>query len=377
MAAPYAGLNCDGFCLAARGELQHVETDLIAGSALQLSLIEKVSVRRAWGVALSIRVREQSVALASEAAPDTAGISSIDANNLHVMFDRCHGFRVPSRRLLDDALLGRLLREFTAVPKRLRFIPPEHLRLAGTIAIPVGSTLSLFNGNLSSHDVLAPEDYRDNVELFKRIRALLNSLSLVTISDPTWLPFMTGDHFADQILDWMNATYNGQRYPLKFYSQAYACTMNYFIDEIRTNNTSMATLINNQAQYRSFWTTYVPPATQGPPTMRPPPHANNGSRSGNPGQPDLPAALAREVANLRNTSSRINMRMDRVEGRQNQGGGGNQDGGHYGKGGLPREDFRPPVDRRPAGTTSIKGKGKRNDGRNNPSGSSRKVGRRR
>ena len=42
-------LTVTDFVLAARGELQHVETDLIAGSSLTLSMIDKISVRRAWG----------------------------------------------------------------------------------------------------------------------------------------------------------------------------------------------------------------------------------------------------------------------------------------------------------------------------------------
>lgn len=45
-----------------------------------------------------------------------------------------------------------------------------------------------------------------------------NTLSLITATQPDWFPYMEGEKFSDQILEWMNAKYNGQKLPLKFFS---------------------------------------------------------------------------------------------------------------------------------------------------------------
>ena len=85
---------------------------------------------------------------------------------------------------------------------------PEQMRGQGSATVPIGTTFSLVNGGVTSTDVMPLEDYRDNVELYKRIRSYLNTLSLISISDRGWFPFMVGDSLADQILAWMNTTYN-------------------------------------------------------------------------------------------------------------------------------------------------------------------------
>ena len=133
------------------------------------------------------------------------------------------------------------------------------MRGHSSVAQPVVSTFSLVNDTLTSVDVMALEDYSDNVELFKRIRMYCNTLSFVSISKPDWPPFMTGELFADQALEWMNAKYNGNRLPLRFFVQAYISTFSGFIEAIRTNDTSLASLVANTSLYRSYWINFAPP----------------------------------------------------------------------------------------------------------------------
>ena len=341
-------LTVSKYVLAARGSLEHVEEELIRGCGLNLSIGEKIAVRQSWVVAEQINRKEATAAAAADAAPDSAPLSVIDSNNLQLACENEYHFRIPAKRLLDDALLGRILRELRANPKRLRFIPAEQLRLSTSSALPVGSTLTMLNGALATNDIMGPEDPRDGIELFRRIRALMNSLTLVTIDTPDWLPYMVGDQFADKCLDWMNATYNGQRHPLGFFKQAYACTFQYFITEIRDHDIPLARLIDNEAAYRSFWTNFVPPPTT--PAMAPPRSPPPSVRSGNVGQPDPSTVVTRELANIRSTTDRMNMRFDRLE----AGGGNNQQP-------VNRRNDRQPLHRGGArlnsnqGTTSIKG----------------------
>ena len=94
------------FVMAARGELQHVEAELIISCTLQLNIAEKVAIRQAWSVADQIYRRELAANVASEAAPDSAPISGTDLGNLHSAFDSEHRFRIPAKRLLDETLFG-------------------------------------------------------------------------------------------------------------------------------------------------------------------------------------------------------------------------------------------------------------------------------
>ena len=96
----------------------------------------------------------------------------------------------------------------------------DQLRGKSSVTQPVGQTFSLIQWVLSSTDVMAPEDYGDTVELYKRIRLLCNTLSFVTLAQPDWFPFMDGENLVGHALGWCNQQYDGGRLPLKFFVHA-------------------------------------------------------------------------------------------------------------------------------------------------------------
>jgi hypothetical protein len=214
---------------------------------------------------------------------------------------------------------------------------PESLSGAGSLSPSVGASFNLVGGQLTQGELVAPEDVGNASDLYLRLRALCNTLSLVTITSPTWLPFMAGEAFCDQLLEWMNAKYDGRRLPFAFYLQAYVSMFRFFTDAVRTNDTPLNDLMTNVSSYRSFWVNYSPPSSV--PSMAPP-HGPPPIRSGHSGQPDPAPAVSRELQKMREIHQKLHARVDKVSSnrehdpqgraplpRRNSGGGGSGSGG--------------------------------------------------
>ena len=300
-------VSIEDFVLAARSNRQYVDQELIDVCGVTLNLAGKIAVRKAWYAAENAVNRQEEAAKRADTLPENAPISPAEAKNLHEAFSQRHSFKLGSKRLLADDLQGRLLRELTSSPKRLKLLLPEQLRGAASFSQAVGTSFSVVGGVITPSDLMAPEDFGDTIELYRRIRSLCNTLSLLTIPQPDWFPFMVGEELCDQLLEWMNQKYDGKRLPLKFYVQAYVSTFSAFIDAVRTHNTPLAQLAVNTSTFRSYWVNYAPPA--GPPQMQPPrgppPQL---ALSGHPGQPDN----SREIHRLREANAKLHARVDSV-----------------------------------------------------------------
>ena len=140
----------------------------------------------AWGVCEVAAKEELDARTAARNAPDGAAIPEEDRKTLHSLWIQRHGFAMPSRRLLSDELVNKIYRGYHSSPKRLVFYLPEQLRLSTSTTTPIGSAFTVIAGTVSSSDILPPEDFGDSVQLFKVLRAYYNTLSFVSIADPTW-----------------------------------------------------------------------------------------------------------------------------------------------------------------------------------------------
>ena len=220
---------------------------------------------------------------------------------------------------------------------------PEALRGAGSLAPAVGASFNLVGGQVTQGELVAPEDVGGSIDLYLRLRALCNTLSLVSVTSPTWLPYFVGESFCDQVLEWLNTKYDGKRLPFSFYLQAYVSTFGFFTDAVRTNDTPLADLMANTSAYRSFWVNFSPPSAV--PVMAPPPGAPP-AKSGHSGQPDPAPDVGREMARMRDMNARLQARAELVSRDNNtnnraplarRGGAGSSGGG--GGGGF-RDRFR-------------------------------------
>lgn len=298
------------FVLAARSNKQYIDTDIIDACGIaQLSLAQKIAIRKAWEASEVIVLKRKTAATAAASSAQLMAISVDDAKCLHDAFKNRHRFGMPGRRLLSEALQGKLLAQYNTRPKTFAVILPELLRIrSGVENTPAGHSLHFMPGQqaTSSSDAL-PEEVTDAVILWKRLRALVCTLSFISIQSPNWLEYDVADEFADKCLEWMNTKYNKVRLPLSFFVQAYVSTFTFFFDQVHQTDATLSSLIKDEASYRSFWTQYSGPVIRDVPEKG----KAEGNASGSFTQPDNDSMVTREMQKMRAMQDRLHAKIDK------------------------------------------------------------------
>jgi hypothetical protein len=328
------------------------------------------------------------------AAPNPAGISDSDKKNLKERFVNRHGFMVTTKRLLASELTSLIFHQYHSSPRMLKFYLPGQLRLSTSAAVVVGTTLN-FNAEgtqCKQANILAPEDFGDCVVFYKTLRALFNTISYVSIADPSWFPWHVGEDLADLLLEWMNAKYGGnattagRRHPLSFFLQAYTTMWSHFMERVNNANNGagmpLAYLVADVAWYRPLWTQYIPSGGKG---------SGGGAATGSVSHPDNPAHIARQLQTVVDRSHRLQQTVDQLRsdarrppamqppqgfpgtqamphhGRGNVDGGYSNNGGKNGGGGNGARNERDSIKRRNnddrGGGGNGRGPPRRGDGR--------------
>lgn len=341
-------LDADRFLLACP---HGVDRDLIETCSINLSISDKIAIRYAHRCCRIAAEDAERTRIAAAASPGTA---EIPTETLKDVFERRHAYMLLTKRLLNDSLVKELYHGWHKHPKQLKFYLPRQLLITNT-AEPVGTGFSLIGNQMIASSILPTDDPFDNIQLFKVIRAYLNSLSFVTITDPAWFPLHVGEELADQLLDWMNTKYDGRRLPLQYFIQAYTTMFDHFIEMIKTHDTSLAELVSRVEFYRPLWTNYNGGNGQGGGGGNN--NGNNGGRGGGGGgstsHPDNSSTVNAQIKKLQDQNQRAKEEMDRLRsehtrllrthpssypgatsnGLGRDGGGNGNHGGGGGKGG--------------------------------------------
>ena len=183
----------------------------------------------------------------------------------------------------------------------------------------MGTSLNFTNGGkeVSTSEILAPEDFGDCVGLYKTLRALFNTISYVSISTPAFFPWHVGEDLADLLSDWMHTKYGGnaiaqgKRHPLPFFIQAFTTMWSHFMDQVCNGNNgqgmTLAELVANEPWYRPMWTQYIPMTGNG---------SNRGGGGGGGGSvshPDNSHELSRQIHSVIQTNKRLQHNVDRLQ----------------------------------------------------------------
>ena len=341
-------LDADRFLLACP---HGVDRDLIETCSINLSISDKIAIRYAFRCC---RIAAEDAERARIAAAASPGTADIPTETLKDVFERRHAYMLLTKRLLNGSLVKELYHGWHKHPKQLKFYLPRQLLITNT-AEPVGTGFSVIGNQMIASSILPTDDPFDNIQLFKVIRAYLNSLSFVTITDPAWFPLHVGEELADQLLDWMNTKYDGRRLPLQYFIQAYTTMFDHFIEMIKTHDTSLAELVSEVEFYRPLWTNMSAGVNN---------NGNNGGRGGGGGvsspHPDTSSAVTGQIKKLQEQNQRAKEEMDRMRseytrllrthpssypgatypgatsngnGNGNHGGGNGNGNGNYGGGG--------------------------------------------
>ena len=181
-------LSISDYVWAANNKAEKVDEELIAASGLTgLSIKQRVTIRQSWHAASIIfakKVDQQMAPIVTDAP-----ISEMDSRNLHEEFYRRHGFTLGARRLLNENLQGKLFREYNSAPKAFKLILPEELLLHDAIGHVIGATVTFPNGKPPVHQEEIVDNVGDTVELWMRLRALLNTLAYISVQRTGWFSF--------------------------------------------------------------------------------------------------------------------------------------------------------------------------------------------
>ena len=215
---------------------------------------------------------------------------------------------------------------------------PEKLLLHNAIGTTVGTTFTFVDGQQPSSTDIVVDGIGDTIDLWTRLRALLNTLAYISIQKPSWFSYGDAEELSDQFLVWMNVKYDKRRLPLQFFCDAYVATFQMFFEEIRLRGSTLSFLAKQQANFRSFWTQTSAGAlavVKNPPVMSPPVSAPP-SGSSSP-HPDATAEIFNEMKKLRSMNDKLHAKIDQQRSSSSGGGGNHNFGGggggkNFGKG---------------------------------------------
>ena len=122
-------------------------------------------------------------------------------------------------------------------PKTFKLDLPDKLLLHNAVGTSIGNTLTFTDGQLPKTSELIIDPVGDTDELWLRLRALLSTLSYVSITLPGWFGFGDAEELSDQFFMWMHTKYDGRRLSLQFFMAAYVATFQHFYEEIRLHDT--------------------------------------------------------------------------------------------------------------------------------------------
>ena len=328
----------EDFVWAARNKHEMVDEEIITPSKVAMDLKDKVPIRIAW-YAASEKLEARKAGKIASAQDDDRDISEENTQILQDEFDRRHSFKLGSKRLLSGMLQEHMRKAFNMTPKTFKLVLPDKLLLLNVVGTSLGNSMVFLNGQLPKSSEIVVDPVGDVDELWLRIRALLSTLSYISITRPTWFSFGDSEELSDNFFSWMHTKYEGRRLSLQFFLSAYIGTFQHFYEEIRLHNTPLSALVKNISAYRPFWTQSAA-SSSNIPNMSPPPRAT----SGNSAVPDSGGneEVLREMNKLRQMNDKLFTKMDGFKQNYNGGGGGHKGGGN--KGGNGKYDNKRPRD---------------------------------
>ena len=179
-------LTIEDFVWAARNKDERVDDEIIAASQVPTEFKDKIGIRKAWSAAAMKLQERKDKKVASAAETDEKPISEGDTQVLQDEFYRRHALKLGSKRLLDSTLQENLRKSFNMSPKTFKLILPDKLILYNAVGTSLGNVFTFANGQLPKSSELFIDPIGDTTELWLRIRALLSTLSYVSIPRPNW-----------------------------------------------------------------------------------------------------------------------------------------------------------------------------------------------
>jgi hypothetical protein len=272
------------------------------------SLSEKIACKKVWIACRALVDRTklqksgQSVSLSEEA------VCEEDLKDTLTAWRKRHHYPVPPARLLATTLYNRRFKEVRFKPKRLSIILPHDLRTQACTNKTDAHMLAFVPGKPAMSNTISTDDISTYHELWKRIRADMTTIAHVSIVEPDYFSFADCERFSDTVLDCMHQTKDKQLAPVSHYIGAYIATMKKFSEEVTTNGKTLHELVQNDAQWLHYWTSWSAPLA--PSAISHPPVSP--FDVGRTSLPDRPADIQQDL-NQRDLLRRMQSEFDRSQ----------------------------------------------------------------
>ena len=311
---------------------------------------EQIGIKKAWMLRRA-RMLESKSTRAAPAKAEEDVLPAPTRENLVQTFKREHKFQLSGERLLTEQLIKQIYTELHSSPRKLSIYLLENLRVQSAINLGprnLGVSRDLRPGEPIVVEEFVADEVFTSMQIFERSRAFFSTVAYVCVNDPSFFGLQDLIYMEDKILELLQFTKDKRRPPVQHFVAAWALTLRFFSDEIRTSGRALSTLIRETASWQSNWTSWSPPSS--------PPSSSHGPAA-NPSQREK--ELERMLTNARREAAGLQSERDRLAAKS-----GRNDRGRDRAYSPRRDDRRDTRDRTPKrdnGNGKGKGKGKKGD----------------
>ena len=243
------------FALSASEE-RLVDSELIplmsADGVKIVSIMEKVSVRKAWTLCRS-RMKDEEIRQTTGEGAEEKSLPTLTGQGLDSKWKELHGFVLSGERKLAETVQNRIFVQLSAEPPRLEQFAPEMLRLLGSVDSKKHQDLIVEAGKIkaaqSPSDTIAAHHI-----LLIRLRAFWFTAAWCCIHNPGMFCLQDCLFMEDKMMALIFQTFNGQLAPESYYISAWNQTLRRFGESMRTDGHKLVTRCRTTANWEDLRT---------------------------------------------------------------------------------------------------------------------------
>ena len=275
---------------------------LQAGGVPTEGIADMVSLKKVWMTCRACMDRQASVSAGRLPSTGNTPIAVEVKTPLDVEWKRVHGFTVPGDLLVTETLMNTTHSEHSNTPRKFGIHLMETIRLQSSIEDRKKSrVLSQAPGEPMTTEEIEICEVSSLMDLYARAQAFFYTYALVCILNKDFFPYQDCVYMNCKIYSLLQTTIDGRHPPLSHFIMAWARTMQYFADEVRTNQSTLGALVRTTSSWTAFWSSWSPSSTGASSEVQ----ANTVS-------PSRMTELEKEVARLRTETARLQSQRDRA-----------------------------------------------------------------
>ena len=224
-------------------------------------LKNQVAVKQVW---LTCRkAMSDNTKINTDNAKEADILPQVTRENLAQSWLKEHKFVISGERLLREETIKTLYVEIHATPPKFSIHFMENLRMQSALqATPKLAVPKIFKpGEPIVVEEVVADEVCSAMQIYERGRAFAHTLAYVCIGCSDMFSYQDVIFLDDKLLELVQWTRDGRRPPVSHLTAAWAQTMRFLSDELRTSRRKLSVLVRETASWTSYWTSWSPPAT--------------------------------------------------------------------------------------------------------------------